>query len=133
MCKAWRALVPEQFVDITCPLRLISASSALQGRAVADVLLVGVHSNVVGSQFYYFKNDVISKVATYFGQSIICDIKVVLRQHIASHSYVRTLYDENEFLADDASARNAVLDIDDAELKRNLLQYRRFVIQKPHA
>ena len=73
MSKVWHELVPETFAELTFPIK-ISEENGLQ----ACTLIVGAASSAVSGQLYYHKAEIISKANSYFVNTAITDIKIVL-------------------------------------------------------
>ncbi len=109
LCKVWQELVPTQYARVTCPLRLVPASSGTS----TYILVVGAHNTAVSSQFYYLKPEIISKICTYFGRDILTDIKITIRpMHLPSVATVSV---------DEHSGEAKILNqITDAELRQSL-------------
>lgn len=68
LSKAWNEFVPSLFANLTFPLKL----------SVKEIV-IAVSSNAVGSQLYYHKAEILSKICSYFGNNAITDIKFVLK------------------------------------------------------
>ena len=68
----WKNFVRQSFVTNTYPLKL------LEGEKQEQVLFVAVQNTSVGSQFYYSKEEIVSKICLHFGYSVVHDIKTIL-------------------------------------------------------
>lgn len=105
--KAWGEFIPANFINFSFPIKF----------SAKETLVMAVGSSAVGSQLYYHKAEIISKINSYLGRSIINDIKFTL------HPMMRQPKEhaKENTLTITAAAQHIKLDGLDDELKSSLL------------
>ena len=107
----WSSFVDSIFIKSTYPLKI--------ERGRANTLLIAVCNNSVGSQFYYSKERLISRINLHFGYDIVSNVRIVLK------SFGLSLFSNKEninTLLSHIEIPEAIRNVKDVDLQRNLLK-----------
>lgn len=105
--KAWSEFIPANFANFTFPVKF----------STQETLVIAVGSSAVGSQLYYHKAEIISKINSYLGRNIINDIKFAL--HPMMRQTGRQIKENTSITP--SAVHSVILDGLDDELKASLL------------